>query len=334
MPVMSDLLVESTRSGCVESVHRISAAVVDEKGALVAWAGEPGLTSFWRSAAKPFQALPLVADGAAERFGFDARALALSCGSHSSEPWHREVCAAMLEAIGCREEQLACGPHPPLSAKVAAQVAREGVVLTPCWSNCSGKHTGMLALARHHGWPVEGYEREGHPVQERILAEVLRWTGLERGALRLGVDGCTVMCFGLPLASMAAAYARFGVSAEPAARRLREAMWAHPELVAGTGRLCTELMAAAPGRVLAKVGAEGVYSAALPELGLGVALKVEDGDMRSSPPALLAVLQQVLARRGGTLPLERLGHHVQVELRNTRGAPTGVLRAAGELRFA
>lgn len=330
---MSLLTIESTRSGFVESVHRVSVAVTDGAGKLVASAGEPGLVAFWRSAAKPFQALPLVMDGAADRWGFGTRELALACASHSSEPGHRELAESMLSACGCEEGQLACGPHPPLNPAVAEEVARGGVKLTPKWSNCSGKHSGMLALARHHGWPTEGYSRLGHPVQERILQEVCRWTGVARGELRLGVDGCTAVCFALPLAAMATAYARLGTSEEPAARRLREAMWAHPALVAGTGRLCTELMTACRVTVLAKVGAEGVYSAALPALGLGVALKVEDGDGRCSPPALLAVLRRVLAHAGQTLPVEGLTHHAEPVLRNTRGEVIGSLRAVGELRF-
>jgi L-asparaginase II len=333
---MSSLQIESTRSGFVESVHHVSVAVVDAKGALVASAGEPERVFMWRSAAKPFQALPLVRDGAAERFGFGTRELALSCASHSSEPMHREVCAGMLKATGCEESQLACGPHPPLSQAVADEAVRQGTPITPRWSNCSGKHAGMLALAKHHGWALEGYERAGHPVQARILEEVGQWTGLAPGELRQAVDGCTAVCFGLPLRAMAMAYARFGVSELEPARRLREAMWAHPELVAGTGRLCTELMAAARGVVLAKVGAEGIYSAALPALGLGVSLKVEDGDMRCSPPALLEVLRQVLERYAGkvSVPLEGLAHHVEPLQRNTRGAVTGSLRAAGRLRFS
>ncbi|HSP78672.1 MAG TPA: asparaginase [Myxococcaceae bacterium] len=330
---MTSLLIESTRSGFVESVHRVSVAVVDAGGALVASAGEPELWCLWRSAAKPFQALPLVQDGAADRFGFGPRELALACASHSSEPVHREVCEGMLQAAGCEEARLACGPHPPLSPAVAEEVVRHGLRLTPKWSNCSGKHAGMLALARHHGWATEGYERAGHPVQERLLDEVARWAGRARGEVWLAVDGCTAVCFGLPLKALATAYARFGVSEEAPARRLREAMWAHPELVAGTGRLCTELMVAARGQVLAKVGAEGLYGAAVPALGLGIALKVEDGDMRCSPPALLAVLRQVLERGAVSVPLEELAHHAEPPLRNTRGEVTGSLRAAGSLRF-
>jgi len=332
---MSSFVIESTRSGFVESVHHVSVAVVDEKGALVASAGEPERLFMWRSAAKPFQALPLVRDGAADRFGFGPRELALSCASHSSEPVHREVCAGMLKAAGCEESQLACGPHTPLSQAVADEMVRQGTPFTPRWSNCSGKHAGMLALAKHRGWALEGYERAGHPVQERILDEVAQWTGVPRGELGQAVDGCTAVCFGLPLTAMALSYARFGVSELEAARRLREAMWAHPELVAGTGRLCTELMTVARGVVLAKVGAEGIYSAAVPALGLGVALKVEDGDMRCSPPALLEVLRQVLERSGGrvAVPTQGLAHHVEPVQRNTRGAVTGSLRATGRLHF-
>jgi L-asparaginase II len=332
-----DFRVESTRGDLVESIHRISLAVVDRDGRLVASAGDPELVTFWRSAAKPFQAMPVVQDGAADRFGFDSRDLALTCASHSSEPVHLEVAGGMLKKIGLGEEALACGPHPPLSPEVAEQVLRRGTVLTPRWSNCSGKHAGMLALALAHDWPVAGYERRGHPVQARLLEEVERWTGVAGGAMRFGVDGCTVVCFGLPLQAMARAYARFGVSTEPAALRLRSALAAHPELIAGRGRLCTDLLAATAGGVIAKVGAEGIYCAAIPEAGLGLALKVEDGDTQSSAPALLGVLRALAARgQVGLTPEEWpalvLRHGEPVTL-NTRGVSTGVIRSAGALRF-
>jgi len=328
---MNAFAIESTRSGFVESVHSVRVAVVDVEGRLVASAGAPERMTWWRSAAKPFQALPVVEEGAADRFGFGARELALMCGSHSSEPVHRALAMSMLRACGVEESLLACGPHPPLSQAVADEALRANVVITPRWSNCSGKHAGMLALARHMGWDVAGYAREGHPVQARITEAVTRWTGVAREQLWLGVDGCTAMCFGLPLVAMAGAYARLGVSDEPGARRVREAMVAHPELVAGTRRLCTELISLSRGEVVAKVGAEGVYCAALPSLGLGVALKVEDGDARCSPPALLEVLRQVGERQGLRLPWSELGHHLAPELRNTRGEVIGGLRVTGAL---
>ena len=293
---MLELRAEATRGGLPESLHRISVAVVDSAGRLVARSGDPGLRTFWRSAAKPFQALPLVADGAADRFAFTDAEVALACASHSSEPAHVALAEAMLAKVGRTEADLACGPHVPLSPVMAATVAREGISMSPAWSNCSGKHAAMLAIALHRGWPTQGYERLEHPLQQRILAEVSRWSGEPVETIGLGVDGCTAVSFALPLEGMARAYARFGTTSDPAMARIRTAMMAHPWLVAGTGRSCTDLMSAAPGRLVVKLGADGIYSAVLLRSGIGVALKVEDGDMRASPAALVAILRD-LARR-------------------------------------
>ena len=335
---MTDSLrVEATRGGIVESVHRVSLAVVDRDGHLVASAGDPELVTFWRSAAKPFQAMPLVADGAADHYGFGPPELALACASHSSEPVHRAVAERMLARTGLSEELLACGPHPPLSPRIAQEVARSGVVMTPVWSNCSGKHIGMLAVAQFHGWPLAGYESLQHPVQQRVLREVESWTGVPADRITLGVDGCTVVSFGLPLRGMALAYARFGVSDEPAAARLRAAMAGEPLLTAGEARLETDLAQVTAGRAIAKIGADGVYCATLAQAGLGVALKVEDGDMASLGPALLAALRGLAERRSvgfntGTWP-PVLSRHAEHSILSTRGKPTGMVRAAGGLRF-
>jgi L-asparaginase II len=332
---MTELRIEAMRGDLVESVHRVSAAVVHADGRLVAGAGDASRVAYWRSAAKPIQAMPLVEDGAADALGLTLEELALACASHSSEPRHLAVAGGLLRRIGATEAALACGPHPPISAAVAERVVREGIPLTPIWSNCSGKHAGMLALARHHGWPWAGYERPGHPLQDRLLSEVARWTCIRAEAIPTATDGCAAVTFALPLSAMALAWARFGVDQAPAPARLREAMTTHPDLVAGTGRLCTELMAALPGRVLAKVGAAGVYCAALPELGLGVALKVADGDSEVSPPALLALLS-ALAERGGVgdrYDFTPVRHHAARAIVNTRGALVGTIRATGELRF-
>jgi L-asparaginase II len=334
---MLALRVEGTRGELVESVHRVSAAVVDVEGRLVAAAGDPDLVTFWRSAAKPFQAMPVVADGAADRFCFGADALALACASHSSEPVHVALAGRMLDAIGCGDDALACGPHVPLSPAVAARVARGELRQTPRWSNCSGKHAAMLALCLHHGWPLAGYTAAAHPLQQRILGEVARWSGVPQEQIGLGVDGCTTACFALPLRAMALAYARFGAREEPAAARLRDAMTAHPHLVAGEGRLCTDLMAAAGGRVVAKLGADGIYSAALPGAGLGVAIKVEDGDMRAVPIALVAVLRALAASVPGLAPVldaPTVARHAALPLADTRGGITGYLRARGALHGA
>ena len=333
---MIDFRIEATRGDLVESVHPVSVAVVRADGNLIASAGDPSLVSFWRSAAKPFQALPLLEDGAADALAITPAELALACASHSSEPRHLAVAEGLLRRIGATTADLACGPHPPLAAAVAERVIREGIALTPLWSNCSGKHAGMLALARHHGWPLAGYVRPDHPVQRRILGAVAHWTGVPSARIGTATDGCTAVTFALPLGAMATAWARLGRSAEPGPARLRAAMAAHPELVAGSGRLCTELMAATRGRVLAKVGAAGIYCAAVPELGLGIALKVGDGDSDSASVALLAVLEVLLGRAGlgGMYDPAAVARHGARPVLNTRGAAVGLVRPAGALRFS
>lgn len=336
--IMTGLRVVSTRSEMVESIHRISAAVVHADGRLVAWTGNPDLITFWRSAAKPFQALPMLTDGAATHWGLSSEELALACGSHSSEPEHLRVVDGLLAKIGATEHDLACGGHTPLSPAVAADAAKRGITPTSRWSNCSGKHAGMLALARFHGWPTAGYERDGHPVQERLARAIVRWTDHDPSMLHRGVDGCGVVTFSLPLRAMALAYARLGASADPAAAAIRNAMVSHPRLVGGTGRPCTDLMEVADGDAVVKVGADGIYGASLIVDQVGIALKVEDGDMRSAPVALLGLLDQLGAHGGLTAPLarwsRRLPQHARRPIRNTLGAVTGTLEATGMLQFS
>jgi len=313
--------VEQRRGGVTETLHRIHVAVVDAGGALVARAGDPDFVTFWRSAAKPFQAVPLVADGAADRFGVTAAELALCCASHSSEPSQVDHVKAFLQRIGCGEGDLRCGPHTPLADHVAKDYQARGVRLSPAYSNCSGKHTGMLVLARHHGWPIEDYDRLAHPVQQRCLAAVSKWTGVAVERIGTGVDGCGVVCFALPLRSMALGYASLGTGDSS---RIVEAMLRHPELIAGERRPCTEMMRAHPGRVITKVGAEGVYSALLVGEQLGVALKVEDGHGPAAALAMAAVLEQLGLRPQPASLAERPNF-------NTRGERVGALRVFGAL---
>ncbi|PYO97989.1 MAG: asparaginase [Gemmatimonadetes bacterium] len=327
--------VEQLRGGVVEAWHDVHVAVVDATGRLVARVGDPDLVTFWRSAAKPFQAVPLVEDRVMERFALTAEELALACASHSSEPGQVTKVRELLAKIGCSERDLLCGPHAPLSERVAQDYQSRGVRLTAVYSNCSGKHAGMLALARHHGWPTAFYTRPEHPVQQRCLAEVSRWTSVPSEKIQTGVDGCGVVCFALPLRNMALAYAKLGSGEQgavpadanraPAPRSpIVQSMLHHPELIAGEGRPCTELMRAHPGRVIAKVGAEGVYCALLVGEGLGVALKVTDGHALASALAIAAVLEAIGLRPAppsvGTRPNL-----------NTRGEPVGELRVNGGL---
>lgn len=311
------MIVENRRGSVVESRHTVHVAVVDAAGQLVAQAGDPDLVTFWRSAAKPFQAQPLVADGAVERFKLTRADLAVACASHSSEPAQVALVREFLQRIGCSERDLLCGPHRPLSDAVAKDYETRGVRLTAVYSNCSGKHTGMLALAQHHGWPTAFYTRVEHPVQQRCLKVVSEYSDVAAQEIGVAVDGCGVACFALPLRNMALAYTRLDGP-------ILEAMTIHPELVAGENRPCTEIMRAHPGRVVAKVGAEGVYSALLIREGLGVALKVEDGHSLASALAIAAVLQELGLKPQPPSLLKK-------PITNSRGEVVGELRINGGL---
>jgi len=311
------LFVESWRGTVLESRHRVHVAVVDAQGRIVAQAGDPEYQTFWRSAAKPFQALPLVEDGVVERFGLRRQDLALACASHSSETAQVALVREFLQRVGCSERDLMCGPHRPLSDAVAKDYETRGVRLTAVYSNCSGKHTGMLALAKHHGWPTEFYARIEHPVQRRCLKSVSDYTDVPVAELGVAVDGCGVACFALPVRKMALAYTRI----PPA---ILEPMVLHPELIAGEGRPCTEMMRAHPGRVVTKVGAEGVYCASLIRESLGVALKVEDGHSVASALAIAAVLAEL-----GLTP--QPASLLRRAISNSRGETVGEMRVSGGL---
>jgi L-asparaginase II len=222
-----------------------------------------------------------------------------------------------LQRVGCSERELLCGPHRPLSDAVAKDYETRGVRLTAVYSNCSGKHTSMLALAKSHGWPTEFYARAEHPVQQRCLQAVSASTDVPVQEIGVAVDGCGVSCFALPLRNMALAYTRIPTA-------ILEPMVLHPELIAGEGRPCTELMRAHPGRVVAKVGAEGVYSAALIRESLGVALKVEDGHSVAAALAIAAVLAELGLKPQPPSLLKK-------PITNSRGETVGEMRVNGGL---
>ncbi len=320
------------RGGLVESVHAVHAAVVDADGHVVGRVGDPRRVTFYRSAAKPIQALPLVEDGVAERFDLTGEELALCCASHGAEPGHVKTAARILEKLGLGEEDLECGPHLPLREEEAHRLLRERGRPGRLHNNCSGKHAGMLALALHHGWETKGYTRPEHPVQRRMLEEVSRWSGLDAAEIGTGTDGCGVVAFAVPLDRMAYSFARFAAEARDRATapgRIVDAMAAHPWHVAGTGRLCTALMEEAGEALFAKTGAEGVYCAGLPGRGLGVALKVADGARRASGVALVRILDALDALPPGSDG--RLERFRRPPVRNTLDEQVGELVASFEV---
>ncbi len=329
IPLSLDVVI--LRGPLVESRHRVHAAVVDSSGTLLRSARDPQLVSWWRSCAKPFQALPLVEEGGLEQFGWSTDELALACASHGGEPEHVALAGAMLAGLGLEEGDLACGPHEPLSARGSRVLRESGHRVTRLHNNCSGKHAAMLARAILRNWPIEGYQNLEHPLQQSIHETVARWTGMDKSRVATAVDGCGVTVFGLPLYNMALAYAKLANAVqkgESAPRDVVNAMTGNPFLVGGSERFDSLVMKACGGRVLCKVGAEGVHTLAILDQSIGIAVKVEDGHQRAQYLAVLAVLSA-------------LGEHVDWSsnglseysartIRNTRNESVGEMRIGDE----
>jgi L-asparaginase II len=293
------ILVEILRGGVVESRHRGAVSVFDGDGIEVLSIGDVGRPVFPRSAIKLIQALPLIESGAADAFGFGEKDLSLACASHNGEPEHVALAKSMLARAGLSEAALECGTHWPYDQPVAIALAQSGGVPGPCHNNCSGKHSGFLCTAVHLGDDPAGYVNAFHPVQRRVRDAMAEVTGSLHSNEACGTDGCSIPTYAIPLDAMAKGFARMatgqGIDAgrANAARRLMTACMAEPFFMAGSHRFCTEVMQAAPGRLFAKVGAEGVFCAAIPELGLGVALKIDDGASRAAEIAVAGVIAQM-----------------------------------------
>jgi L-asparaginase II len=339
--VGSTPLVEILRDGLVESSHLAAFALADSSGSLIAAMGNPESQIFMRSSAKPFQALPTLISGAADEAGLTSEEVALMCASHAGTDRHAALAAGMLLKIGCSVENLLCGVHLPYDASTAEALMRERLPPDALRNNCSGKHSGMLALAVHLGAPLETYLHPDHPVQKMILENFSQMTDLPLHAIKVGIDGCSAPNFAIPLRNAAMAYARLMAPEElpgpkaDAVRRVVEAMTSHPAVVSGEGRFDTELMRACAGRLLSKGGAEGYQCIGIPadSLGykhpaLGLALKILDGDLghRAGSVAALEVLEQIGAiRRDERASLARFDARI---LQNLAGLHTGEIRIA------
>ncbi len=326
----SPVLVEVIRGSLLESEHRGRVAVIDADGNAVLRLGDVARPVFPRSAVKPLQALPLVETGAADRFGFGADELAVASASHAGEPAHVALVEHMLARAGLDAAALVCGAHPPIHAPSAQALARSGREPSALHNNCSGKHAGFLCVACAMEANPAGYADPAHPVQRAVKAAIEGIAGVALEDRSRAIDGCSVPTWALPLEKLAHGFARFGTGRglDPhraeAAARIRAACAANPYLVAGTGRFCTRVMAHFGGRVLVKGGAEGVLCGALPEAGLGIAVKCDDGAARAAEVVMAALISRLLALddadRGALAPL------VQPGLRNWNGVEVGVLR--------
>lgn len=339
-------LVEVRRGGITESRHRGHIVAVVPDGGIVALLGAPETVTYLRSSAKPHQAIPLIASGAADRFGFNEKEIALACASHSGEPIHVEVASSMLNKIGLQPDALKCGVHEPFSVEAARELKAKGQEPGVLQNNCSGKHAGMLALALHLNAPIDTYNQPDNAAQRAIGDTISQFSGIAIEDIAVGVDGCGVPVFGITVKSMALMYARlvsppaeFDEKTKSACARVVSAMMAHPEMIGGTkDRLDTEIMQAGSGRLISKVGAEGVYTVGVlpceewPQ-GFGLALKIEDGDdHRARPVVVIESLRQlgILADES----LEAVARYAFFPVRNRTGDVVGEVTAGFKLNLA
>ena len=329
------VLVEVVRGALTESRHRGAVAVVDADGASVLALGDVAQPVYPRSAVKPLQALPLIESGAAERYGFGDAEIALACASHGGEPAHVEAASRMLARAGLDASALECGAHWPSHQPSSQALARSGGTPSALHNNCSGKHAGFLCVACAAGVDHRGYVEAEHVVQREVRAALESLTGVGLDEDVCGIDGCSIPTWGVPLDRLALAFARFGTGRgleqkrASAAARIRAACAAQPYFVAGTGRFCSEIMKCFGARVLVKTGAEGVFCGVLPEQGVGIALKCDDGATRAAEVAMAAMIARFLPTDGEQRGA--LDRFVRPVLRNWNGIEVGALRPTDEL---
>jgi L-asparaginase II len=329
------LVVHVVRGGILESRHVCQAAVCDVEGRLHAGTEHSGRLTTLRSSAKPFQLLALVERGWADRFGFGDEQIAVMAASHTGSAHHRALVMGILQTLELEPRHLACGYHDPIDHESLAEVRLDPSLRSPIYNNCSGKHAGMLALARAEGWPVEGYERPDHPVQQAIRRVMSDLCGVPEGELKTATDDCGVPVYATTLPVIARLYARLASAAdagdarERALHRVRVAMTSYPQAVGGAQRFNTRLMEATRGRLVAKGGAEGLECMGLPGRGLGLVVKCEDGANRAAGPASIALLEQLgILQESELAQLESLR---VPRLRNHAGLEVGRLEAKAEV---
>lgn len=324
-----------SRSGLIEATHYGHVAIADASGALVASAGDPYLMAFMRSSSKPLQALLVVQSGAADEFAFSQRELSICCASHCGSAEHVTTVRGILEKLDLTEDDLECGTHWPGDTDERNRLIRENAEPGPAHNNCSGKHAGMLAAARAMGVPTKGYSQREHPIQQAHIRNIRAVCDLAEDELVLGIDGCGVPTFGMPLRNMATGYARLvdpvGLDAETAAAtgRIRAAMAAEPVMVSGRGSFNSELLSVAGDRVTCKGGAEGLFMLCVAGENVGIAVKQSDGGSRVQAP----VVMQILTGMGvlDEAALARLEPFAAPRITNCHGTHVGDIESVLEL---
>lgn len=322
--------VKVYRGDYIESTHDVHVAVVKSNGDLLAYYGDPHRLTFARSSMKPLQAVPAVESGAVDKYGIEPSELSLFCASHSGEPFHRETVLNILQKLDLQEEHLQCGTHIPRHMESYHKLIRSGSELTPVFSNCSGKHSGMLAGTLAQEMDLKTYRQLSHPYQQQILDVIAHITGYDRESIETSVDGCGVPVHRVPLYNLALGFSRLAKpehwqekadKRKNALKRIRDAMMAYPEMVAGTNEFDTDLMKVFAGRIVAKGGAEGVHCFGDTKTGIGVALKIEDGNSRARSVVTMEVLKQLMI--GKEAHWNQLGNYVATPVLNARDEQIG-----------
>jgi L-asparaginase II len=323
--VTNPIITEVIRGGIVESAHRGAYVVMDTSGKMVTTAGDVNSPIFPRSAIKAFQCLPVITSGAADAYGLSAEELALCCASHDGEEHHVRVARAILAKAGISEHAYECGAHWPSSGQAARELAKQGGEPQSVHNNCSGKHAGMLALAKHMGAPLEGYTSLHHAVQRAIAQTLADMCDFDVETTAIGIDGCSVPTWAVPLRNLAQGFARLTLPSNIAGHRIINAVREHPLMVGGTKNFDTRTMQQVP-RVFLKVGAEGVYCGCVPHAGLGFALKCDDGGIRAAEAAVAGTLSRLQCWTESER--ECFAGLADAELRNWRGISVGRLTAS------
>ncbi|MDR2712189.1 MAG: asparaginase [Clostridiales bacterium] len=296
---MSDILVRISRGKIVENIIRGDLVVMDKQSSIVAKVGDPYKVTYVRSAIKPIQTSVILEQGIAERYGINDGEIAVMCSSHNAEDFHIRAVSSILEKIGLDESYLLCGAEYSLNPKIAERYIREGQPRRAINNNCSGKHACMLAIAMMEAADLSGYTKLKHPVQQKILQTVAAYCGMKPEDIIIGLDGCGVPVFGMPLYNMALSYINLGnpdLLERPrgdAVRRITQALAAYPLMIAGTGEFCSRLIEVTKGRIIGKKGADGIFCATLVNGGLALAVKLEDGNMLGLAPVVMSILKQL-----------------------------------------
>jgi len=334
---MSEVLIKIYRGNLIENIYRGDIAIVNTRGKITFSVGDSEKITYWRSAAKPIQALPVIYSGAADKYKLTDEEIAIMTSSHNGGQKHVKLIYNILVKIGLDEKALLCGVHPPVHKPIAKYLHQNKIKISPVYNPCSGKHVAQLTLCQYYGWKINDYYKSEHPVQQMILEIIAKVTGYPKEKIYLGIDDCGVPVFGLPIKNMSYAYTQVAnwellpLEYQQSAKRIFLSMIKYPEIVGGTDRFDTDLIRISEGKLFAKSGANGVFCiGARNEKGMGVTIKMESGNMKFLPLVVVQILYQLKILSTGKL--NKLKKHCPLWMKNYRNEKVGKFVSDFELK--